>query len=284
MKKCLVVSNSFKKDAEYLAGQICRLLESRGYEPKLFSYNGRSASRDDFDIDFSGDEFVVTLGGDGTVLYASRQCAPLGIPVFPVNLGEFGFLAVVSKENWESELNSFLDGKTYISERTLVDCEVLRNGRTVFKGTGMNDCVISSSPSAHLVNLRVAYNHAVLGPFKSNGLIVSTPTGSTAYSAAAGGPIVDPSMPALVLTPVSSFSLSARPLVFGQKGELMITCLDSRSGISLEVDGQVYFELETNDIIILGIPEYRAFIAGSTQEKFYAALQSKLNWSGGPRA
>lgn len=284
MKKCLVVSNSFKKDAEYLAGQICRLLESRGYEPVLFSYNGRSASREDFDIDFAGNEFVVTLGGDGTVLYASRQCAPLGIPVFPVNLGEFGFLAVVSKENWESELNSFLDGKTYISERTLVDCEVLRGGKTVFKGTGMNDCVISSSPSAHLVNLRVAYNHAVLGPFKSNGLIVSTPTGSTAYSAAAGGPIVDPSMPALVLTPVSSFSLSARPLVFGQKGELMITCLDSRSGISLEVDGQIYFELETNDIIILGIPEYRAFIAGSTQEKFYAALQSKLNWSGGPRA
>ncbi|MCQ2248600.1 MAG: NAD(+)/NADH kinase [Treponema sp.] len=284
MKKCLVVSNSFKKDAEYLAGQICRLLESRGYEPVLFSYNGRSASREDFDIDFAGNEFVVTLGGDGTVLYASRQCAPLGIPVFPVNLGEFGFLAVVSKENWESELNSFLDGKTYISERTLVDCEVLRGGKTVFKGTGMNDCVISSSPSAHLVNLRVAYNHAVLGPFKSNGLIVSTPTGSTAYSAAAGGPIVDPSMPALVLTPVSSFSLSARPLVFGQKGELMITCLDSRSGIGLEVDGQIYFELETNDIIILGIPEYRAFIAGSTQEKFYAALQSKLNWSGGPRA
>lgn len=284
MKKCLVVSNSFKKDAEYLAGQICHLLESRGYEPVLFSYNGRSASREDFDIDFAGNEFVVTLGGDGTVLYASRQCAPLGIPVFPVNLGEFGFLAVVSKENWESELNSFLDGKTYISERTLVDCEVLRGGKTVFKGTGMNDCVISSSPSAHLVNLRVAYNHAVLGPFKSNGLIVSTPTGSTAYSAAAGGPIVDPSMPALVLTPVSSFSLSARPLVFGQKGELMITCLDSRSGIGLEVDGQIYFELETNDIIILGIPEYRAFIAGSTQEKFYAALQSKLNWSGGPRA
>lgn len=284
MKKCLVVSNSFKKDAEYLAGQICRLLESRGYEPVLFSYNGRSASREDFDIDFAGNEFVVTLGGDGTVLYASRQCAPLGIPVFPVNLGEFGFLAVVSKENWESELNSFLDGKTYISERTLVDCEVLRGGKTVFKGTGMNDCVISSSPSAHLVNLRVAYNHAVLGPFKSNGLIVSTPTGSTAYSAAAGGPIVDPSMPALVLTPVSSFSLSARPLVFGQKGELMITCLDSRSGIGLEVDGQICFELETNDIIILGIPEYRAFIAGSTQEKFYAALQSKLNWSGGPRA
>ena len=148
MKKCLVVSNSFKKDAEYLAGQICSLLESRGYEPVLFSYNGRSASREDFDIDFAGNEFVVTLGGDGTVLYASRQCAPLGIPVFPVNLGEFGFLAVVSKENWESELNSFLDGKTYISERTLVDCEVLRGGKTVFKGTGMNDCVISSSPSA----------------------------------------------------------------------------------------------------------------------------------------
>lgn len=125
---------------------------------------------------------------------------------------------------------------------------------------------------------------ALLGPFKTNGIIVSTPTGSTAYSAAAGGPIVEPELSALVLTPVSSFSLSARPLVFGEKGEIVITLMSSRSDASLTCDGQIDFELKEGDVLILKIPEFRAKLICSTQEKFFSALQSKLNWSGGPRA
>ena len=171
-----------------------------------------------------------------------------------------------------------------ICERSLVSCEVIRDGKSVFSSFGLNDVVISSPGSSRLINLRVAYNHALLGPFKANGIIVSTPTGSTAYSAAAGGPILDPSLEGLVLTPVSSFSLSARPLVFGSKGEIAITVLPSRVDIALCIDGQVNFKLNKNDVIILGIPAFRALLAGATQEKFYAALQSKLNWSGGPRA
>ncbi|WP_407399328.1 NAD(+)/NADH kinase [Treponema sp.] len=284
MKKCLIVSNSFKADADPLGKDISSFLEGKGISTSVFAYNGKDAvHKQPLAVDFSGNDFVVTLGGDGTVLFACRGCAPLGIPVFPVNLGEFGFLASISKNDWKSELVKFLEGKSFISERTLVKCEVIRNGATVFNCSGMNDCVISSCPSTRLVNLRVAYNHALLGPFKANGIIVSTPTGSTAYSAAAGGPIVEPSTPALVLTPVSSFSLSARPLVFGN-GEIVITVLESRAEVALDCDGQIGFNLEKDDVIILGIPEYTARLIGSTQEKFYAALQSKLNWSGGPRA
>ncbi|HBB43376.1 MAG TPA: NAD(+) kinase, partial [Treponema sp.] len=115
-------------------------------------------------------------------------------------------------------------------------------------------------------------------------LIVATATGSTAYSAAAGGPIIEPSLDAMVLTPISSFSLSARPLVFGSQGEIAVTVLPSRSGMELTVDGQERFALETGDVIIMGVPSYKAQIVCATQEKFYASLQSKLNWSGGPRA
>ena len=284
MKKCLIVSNSFKFDAEYLGKEIWDFLEARGIHVSIYSYNGKDAVDNTPSLDFSGNDFVVTLGGDGTVLFACRGCSILGIPVFPINLGEFGFLASVSKDSWKTEMENFLDGKSFISERSLVDCEVIRNGETVFECISMNDCVISSSPSTRLVNLNVAYNHALLGPFKTNGIIVSTPTGSTAYSAAAGGPIVEPSTPALVLTPVSSFSLSARPLVFGRNGEIVITVLESRAEVALDCDGQKGFRLEKDDVIILGIPECTAKLVGSTQEKFYAALQSKLNWSGGPRA
>ncbi|MBQ0039602.1 MAG: NAD(+)/NADH kinase [Treponema sp.] len=284
MKKCLIVSNSFKADAQHLGKEITSFLEARGILCSVFSYNGRDAVNKTLELDCSGNDFVVTLGGDGTVLFACRSCAPLDIPVFPINLGEFGFLATVSKDGWEKELSAFLEGKSFVSERNLVKCEVIRNGSTVFECSSMNDCVISSSPSTRLVNMNVAYNHALLGPFKANGIIVSTPTGSTAYSAAAGGPIVEPSVPALVLTPVSSFSLSARPLVFGRHGEIVITVLESRAEVALDCDGQVGFELQKDDVIILGIPEYTAKLIGATQEKFYAALQSKLNWSGGPRA
>lgn len=284
MTKCLIVSNSFKKTSQTLGKEISSFLETRKIQVEVFSYNGRENACIIQGPDFSKYDFVLTLGGDGTVLFASRACAPLGIPVFPINLGEFGFLASVSTANWKDELAQFLDGKSFISERNLVCIEVIRNGNTVFECAGLNDCVISSSPSARIVNLEVAYNHALLGPFKTSGLIVATPTGSTAYSAAAGGPIVEPSTTALVLTPVSSFSLSARPLVFGKNGEIVITVLESRCDVVLDCDGQISFSLLKGDVIILGIPEYTAKLISSTQEKFYAALQSKLNWSGGPRA
>ncbi len=284
MKKCLIVANSFKKESEPLAERISDYLNRREISVRLFMYDSLGDCSECSTLDFTGYDFVVTLGGDGTVLFACRNCARLGIPVFPVNLGEFGFLACVQKDSWQKDMESYLDGKCFVSERTLVEYEVVRNGKTKYTGVSMNDCVIASSPSNHIVNLNVAYNHALLGPFKTNGIIVSTPTGSTAYSVAAGGPIVEPTLPALVLTPVSSFSLSARPLVFGRQGEIVITVTHSRASVTLSCDGQKDYPLQENDVIILGIPEYTARLICSTQEKFYAALQSKLNWAGGPRA
>jgi NAD+ kinase len=178
--KCLIVANSFKDDAENLSAEISSFLTEKNVQNSVFLYDGRKEFLRR--VDFSGCDFVVTLGGDGTVLFACRGCAPLGIPVFPVNLGEFGFLATVAKNFWRTELDDYLSGKSFVSERCLVRCEVVRGGETVFTDWGMNDCVISSCPSSHIVNLQVAYNHALLGPFKTNGIIVSTPTGSTAYS------------------------------------------------------------------------------------------------------
>ncbi len=284
MKKCLIVVNSFKPRSLPLLKEMEPFLCEKGIFVKKFIYDGNDAQNKSVSADFEGNDFVITLGGDGTVLFAARNCAPLGIPVFSVNLGEFGFLAGVQSENWKTELEKYLDGKSSVSFRALIECEVLRGGKTIFRTNCVNDCVISSSASLKLINLNVAYNHALLGPFKTNGIIVSSPTGSTGYSAAAGGPIVDPSLEAMVLTPVSSFSLSARPLVFGAKSEITITVLPSRAEVGLIADGQTGFDLQENDIIIIGIPKYKVSLICATQEKFYAALQSKLNWSGGPRA
>lgn len=284
MKKSLILVNTFKKDAEEIASEIKSYLCKKGVEAEVFAYDGKDAHTKNVPVDFKGYDFAVTLGGDGTVLFAAREAALYSIPVFPVNLGEFGFLAGVQKNLWQKELDEYLSNKSVISERSLLETEVLREGKSVFKSRSMNDVVISGTGASGLVNLEVAYNRALLGSFKSTGVIVSTATGSTAYSAAAGGPIVEPSLNAFVLTPISSFSLSARPLVLGPEGEIAMRVLASRVEILLVADGQVNFSLKTGDVIISGISKYKAHIIGSTQEKFYSALQSKLNWSGGPRA
>lgn len=281
MKRCLIVANSFKGESASLADEITAFLAVREVETEVFSYDGIKIGSNLPNVNFMFCDFAITLGGDGTVLFVCRSCAPMGVPVFSINLGQFGFLASVQKTHWKEELDSYLQGKSHISERSLVHCEVMRNGKTVFESSAMNDCVISSM---HIVNLDVAYNHALLGPFKTSGIIISTPTGSTAYSVAAGGPIVEPGLSALILTPISSFSLSARPLVFGDNGEFTVTVLNSRYEALLECDGQTSFPLAEGDVVILNIPEYRARLISSTQEKFFASLQNKLNWSGAPRA
>ncbi len=284
MKKCLIVVNSFKERALPLGEEIRSFLAERGVSSVLFTYNGADAGSEEVSVSFEGYDLVLTLGGDGTVLFACRGCAPLGIPVFAINLGEFGFLASIQVDEWQEQLERYLDGRSLVSERSLIEAEVLRGGKTVFLTSGMNDIVVSSSASSRLINLKVAYNHALLGPFKANGLIVSTATGSTAYAAAAGGPIMEPSLDTMLLTPISSFSLSARPLVFGSGGEIVITVLPSRVDVGLTADGQVSFGLCEGDVVIVGVLKSRARLVAATQETFYAALQSKLNWAGGPRA
>ena len=281
---CLIVANLFKSETEKLCNSVIDFLQSFNVNVEKFSYNGNKPDSCDFNQSFNGFDFVITLGGDGTVLYACRNCAPLSIPVFSINLGEFGFLAPVKKDDWKKSLEQFIKGEATVSSRSMLECEVIRSGVSVFKNNCMNDCFISSIISSRIINLNVAYNHATLGPFKASGIIISSPTGSTAHSAAAGGPIVDPNLSAFVLTTLSSFSLSARPLVFGSSGEFIVTVLPCRYEVSLMCDGQISFPLEKDDVVIISIPEYKAKLIGATQEKFYSALQSKLNWAGGPRA
>ena len=284
MSKCLLVVNAFKGESSDIASQIGSFLAERGWDVGTFSYNGQEALKNGVSTVFDGVDLAVSLGGDGTVLFVSRGCAPLGIPVFAVNLGEFGFLASIQRNGWRKPLAEYLGGNLPSISRYMVVCRVIRDGVEVFSSNGLNDMTISSEAASRLINLDVSYAGSNLGPFKANGIIVATATGSTAYSAAAGGPIISPGLKALVLTPISSFSLSARPLVFSADGTLSVRVLPSRAKIGLMADGQINFELKEDDTVLLGIPNYKVKLLGGSLDKFYSALQSKLNWSGGPRA
>lgn len=280
MENCLIVFNTHKEESQKIAKEMHKFLKTKKITANLLEFNGFS----DF-YPFAGNSFVITLGGDGTVLFACRGCASLGIPVFPVNLGEFGFIAGIQKNEWKKCLNAYLSGKLEITKRSLLSYSVLRNEKEIISGCALNDIVVCSKTAARIVNLDLACNGISLGQCKADGIIAASSTGSTAYSASAGGPIVDPELDAMVLTPINPFSLSMRPLVINSNSELEIRVIPSREKcVNLTVDGQMPYELLEDDVVKVTKLENNALLAGTSKESFYNALRFKLNWSGGPHA
>ena len=280
MKKALIIINVSKDESMTLAQEIARYLKTKGIASEFLSFDGFVDN-----TDFKGFDFVVSLGGDGTVLYAARNASKYGNPVFPVNLGEFGFIASVQPDEWQKEIKTFLDGKAIYEKRSLLKVEVIRSGKKVYSSLSLNDAVISVERGVSTTMLSVKRNDLPLCRLKADGLILSTPTGSTAYSAAAGGPILSPELEAFVLTPLNSFSLSSRPIVLSPDSKLEIKIEKSRSrGHCLTVDGQEPFSLLPDDIISVSMNKKKVLLVAGTAEKFYNALRSKLNWSGVPHA
>ena len=281
MKKCLIVVNTHKDESQNLGRMIQSYLAAKSIELSVFCFDGFSTENP-----FTGFDFVITLGGDGTVLFAARGCVKNKIPVFPVNLGEFGFIASIQKNEWQKELDLFLAGKSEVDERNMLNAALVSTRQSEpFSGIGLNDVVICAKTAARTIMFTVSYNDVPLGTFKADGIIISTATGSTAYSASAGGPIIDPELDALVLTPINSFSLSSRPLVLSPKGEVGITILPSRENdVIITIDGQKPFDLHEGDCIKIRRLQEKVKLVGCTTKKFYGALRSKLNWSGGPHA
>lgn len=280
MSKALIIINVSKDESMTLAKEIAAYLKKKDVAYDFLSFDGFVDN-----TDFKGYDFVISLGGDGTVLYAARNASKYGLPVFPVNLGEFGFIASVQPEDWQKELKLFMDGKAIFEKRSMLKVEVRRNGKKIYSSLSLNDAVISAERGVSTIMLSVKRNSLPLCRLKADGLILATPTGSTAYSAAAGGPIVSPEVEAFVLTPLNSFSLSSRPIVLSPDSNLEITVEKSRiKGICLTVDGQEPFGIQTGDIISVILNKKKAKLVAGSEEKFYNALRSKLNWSGVPHA
>ncbi|GHV68469.1 NAD kinase [Spirochaetia bacterium] len=268
IRGALLFINLHKDDARRMAGLISSVLESRHI-------------RCNSDLTHPGDcDIALTLGGDGTVLYAARIAAPLNMPILPINLGTLGFIAAVPPAQWEVVFDRWLGGEAEISERLMLEFTVERGGQKVLEGSCLNDAVISASGIAKIIHLHVESEFIRLGQYRADGLILATPTGSTAYSAAAGGPILDPEMEALIINPICPFTLSNRPVVLSAKETVIIEVeAEQRSGVLLTVDGQMTETLEPGDRVSIRQAPYKARLVASGREAFYRALKSKLNWS-----
>ena len=280
IKKALVIVNFAKDKAAGIGEEICAYLREQKIAVTLvrFSDSPELADLSSYDIAFS-------LGGDGTVLYSARLLSPCEIPIVAVNVGDFGFITEVLMDEWQQTFEQYREGKLGVSKRSMLRTTVWRAGKEVARFSSLNDSVISSQGISKLVRLKVSLLGTDLGRYRADGVIVSTPTGSTAYSAAAGGPILDPEMPAIILNPICPFTLSNRPLVLKGNEVINIDVEEGqRTGVILTIDGQDVFELVEHDRVCFCISENPAKIIRSEKRSFFEVLRSKLNWSGGPDA
>lgn len=276
-KNVLIILTTYKLHTAEIADALMDFFQVNGIYAEQYYYDGLTAAeplQKQYD-------FAVCLGGDGTVLFAARYCAPKRIPVFPINLGEFGFIAGIEPAHWQDALSEYLAGDAERHERLMLSAAVYRKGRCMGTFEALNDVVISGGGIAKLINLALSFNGMSFGVYRADGVIVSSPTGSTAYSAASGGPLMDPTVAAFVLTPISAFSLSNRPIVLPASGVMRIEVLHNRQkDVIVSIDGQQSFPLQEGDTIDVKISQHRLELIGCSPEAFYTALRSKLAWSG----
>lgn len=223
------------------------------------------------------------LGGDGTFLGTARHCAPLGIPLAGINLGYLGFLTDVSREDMEGAINEICCGKYQLEKRFTLSARVERKGRDVAESSAalaINDIVVSRGEAGLLLGMRVFINQTFVYNLRADGLIVATPSGSTAYALAAGGPIVTPNLRAMLLVPLCAHALTHRPLAISSvRTEVAIEITKSRH-TRLHLDGQFDLPLATGDVVRVTRHAKPLKICHPLSYDYYKTLRQKLSWGG----
>jgi len=225
-------------------------------------------------------DMVIVLGGDGTLLSAARLVADSkkNVPIFGVNLGSLGFMAEVSLDELYANLEKALAGKLQAEERMMLTAGVIRKGKKITEYSVLNDAVISKGAIARMVSLEVSVGDDYLTSIRADGLILATPTGSTAYSLSAGGPIIHPALQCFVVTPICPHTLSNRPIAIPDSAIVRVKLVSRSEGVSLSLDGQVVSPLRLNDIVEVKKAKYRVRLIKHPTKNYYEILRTKLKW------
>lgn len=224
-------------------------------------------------------DMAIVLGGDGTLLQAARQLAPLGVPLLGVNLGHLGFLTEFEGEELFDRLPGYLAGAYEVDERSLLSVRVARAGGDapeVPERLAFNDAVISRVPFSRLLRIEVEADGDAVATYLADGIIVATPTGSTAYSLAAGGPVLDPSLAALVVTPICAYSFGSRPIVVPAGRRVRARVAGPERDVVLTLDGQQSLPLATGDAVDVAVARPRVRLLRTPGWNFYGVLHRKM--------
>lgn len=267
--------------------RIVQILREEGAEVFIDAerMHGLSCVRGCAPLDGAPVDLFVVIGGDGTILRAVRELRDFRIPILSVNRGAVGFLAETRLEEADTLMRQLLHGEGVLEERSLLHVEVLRDAASHFQGYVLNEAVIAQGAIARLMDLRTAINDEPLATFHADGLIIATPTGSTAYSLAAGGPIVHPRLHAMILTPLNPHSFSQKPIVVpgASRIEVQVQMQENKfmdHQVSLTLDGQTYVSLRRADVVRVSMRGDVVRFLRRREDTFFSTLRTKLQWGG----
>lgn len=222
-------------------------------------------------------ELIVVLGGDGTLLSMAREVGDLGVPLLGINVGGLGFLTATTLDEMFPAVEGALAGRMAYDDRMMLRAHVVRNGTAFGDYIALNDAVITKSAMSRIINLTVSVESQYATAYRADGLIISTPTGSTAYCLSAGGPIVSPDIDALVLVPIASHTLTNRPIVLPATHRIEVT-LNTDQEVMLTLDGQVGIPLREKDVVAVQKAAARIRLLRFPQKDFFNVLRTKLKW------
>jgi NAD+ kinase len=283
MKTIGIVANSGKQDALRLASELADWLAARNVEVLMERESAELVGRLDISADeetIRSTELLVVLGGDGTILRAARMVGQKCIPILGVHFGRYGFITEIHPPDVKAALERALSGDYLVSERLMLKASLIRDGKTIGSYTSLNDVVVAKGPLARLLRLATFVNNKHIATYAADGIIVSTPTGSTAYSLSAGGPVVNPNVDVVIITPICPHTLNARSLVIPSKESVQIVaeCDMGEGSMMLTVDGQTGITLQCSDKVDVTPAEFPARIVMWDPLSFYDKLQSRLRW------
>jgi len=284
MKTIAIVLNPEKPEAIELVKTLVPHLRERGIGVVIEHNAARATGFPQLSRDLkelASADFALVLGGDGTLLRASRMMAPAGVPMLGIRFGKFGFLTDIEPADAEAAVNAVLDTHYQVEERTMLSAVVRRAGRTISESSALNDVVIGKGPLARMLRLETHVSNKYITTYQADGLIIATPTGSTAYSLSAGGPLVTPDLNVMIVTPICPHTLNVRPLLVSSRETVkVLICGDIHEEVMLTVDGQVGVHLEEDDEVLVAEAEFKARLIKVGDTTFFDKLQSRLRWGG----
>ncbi len=278
-----IISRPRREDVARVVPPLVNWLQAHGAEVTCDSETGdcfgplavQTRKREDLP---NCTDLLIVLGGDGTLLSAARLAAVRKVPILAVNLGGLGFLTTVSQDEIYPILEELFSGKNRVSERVMLEAEIIRDGAVIRRQIALNDAVLNKAALSRMMDLELRIDGEYVTAYKADGLILSTPTGSTAYSLAAGGPIVYPSVEAFVVTPICPHTLTNRPLVIPDSAMIEVDFKGGDDSVFLTLDGQIGIELVQGDHIRVHKAQDKLLLVRPARKTYFEILRSKLKW------
>ncbi|RLA95124.1 MAG: NAD(+) kinase [Deltaproteobacteria bacterium] len=278
MKKVGIIAKKNKTEAIEASHNLINWLKSRGVEVIVDNELKKEIGEFISETDVSQAELLVVLGGDGTLLSAARLIGNSDVPILGVNLGGLGFLTAFSLNELYPVIEKILSEDYETEKRMMLTTTIIRRNEVIAKYSVLNDVVINKAAIARIIDLETSIDEYYLTSFKADGLIISTPTGSTAYSMAAGGPIVFPSLHTIILTPICPHTLTNRPILVPDSVKIRVILRSKNEDVFLTFDGQVGQSLRVNDVVEIKRSERAVRLIKSPFKDYFEVLRTKLRW------